>query len=355
MKSPINIYPMSDSAILWVNAKRSAIEVDPPYQREGDVWTLEKRQLLIDSILNGFDLPKLYFHRFARPKDKGTQKGIQFAIIDGRQRLETIWHFVDDKFSLADDFKFFEDTKVKAGGLTYSDLAKEYPSLKMRFDAKTLPVVIVETDDLDLIEEMFSRLNEAVPLNAAEKRNALGGPMAKAIRDVAEHKFFQECIAFSNKRYQHREAAVKFLYLEREGTIIDTKKVYLDRFVRDYRGKSSKSVQHLVRKVSEVLDQMSTIFGQEDKLLRSQGMVIIYFLIFKNCSGERWFAKLSRKTLLQFDQLRAKNREAAEEDISEAKYDLLEFDRMSVQGTNDALSLNFRFETMRDHLKSLVS
>src|SRR3982074_1614884 len=167
MKSPINIYPMSDSAILWINAKRSAIEVAPPYQREGDVWTPEKRELLIDSILNGFDLPKLYFHRFAKPKDKGAQKAIQFAIIDGRQRLETIWHFVDDKFPLADDFKFFEDPKVKAGGLTYSDLAKEYPSLKMRFDAKTLPVMVVETDDLDLIEEMFSRLNEAVPLNAA--------------------------------------------------------------------------------------------------------------------------------------------------------------------------------------------
>ena len=354
MKSPINIYPMSDSAILWINAKRSAIEVDPPYQREGDVWTPEKRELLIDSILNGFDLPKLYFHRFAKPKDKGNQKAIQYAIIDGRQRLETIWHFVDDKFPLAGDFRFYEDPKVKAGGLTYSDLAKEYPSLKMRFDARTLPIMVVETEDLDLIEEMFSRLNEAVPLNAAEKRNAFGGPMAKAIRDVAEHGFFKSCVAFSNKRYQHRETAVKFLYLEREGTIADTKKVYLDRFVRDYRGKPSRSVQNLVRKVAEVLDQMKTIFGQEDKLLRSQSMVAIYFLIFENCSGEKWFSKLSRKTLIEFDELRAKNREAAEEDITKATYDLLEFDRMSVQGTNDGPSLRYRFDTMRKHLKELV-
>jgi hypothetical protein len=354
MNSPINIYPMSDSAILWINAKRDAIEVDPPYQREGEVWTLEKRQLLIDSILNGFDLPKLYFHRFDKPREKGSRKAIQFAIIDGRQRLESIWHFVEDKFSLADDFKFYEDSKVRAGGLTYSDLAKEYPSLKMRFDAKTLPVMVVETEDLDLIEEMFSRLNEAVPLNAAEKRNAFGGPMAKAIREVAEHGFFKSCVAFSNKRYQHREVAVKFLYLVRQGTIADTKKVYLDRFVKDYKGKSSRSVQHLVKKVEVVLDQMTTIFGKEDKLLRSQGMIVIYFLIFENCSGEKWFGKLSRKTLLEFDELRAKNREAAEVDITQATYDLLEFDRMSVQGTNDTPSLKFRFETMRDHLKQLV-
>jgi hypothetical protein len=345
---------MSDSAILWINSKRSAIEVDPPYQREGEVWTSEKRQLLIDSILNGFDLPKLYFHRFAKPKDKGPQKGIEYAIIDGRQRLETIWHFVDDQFPLAGDFKFYEDPRVKAAGLTYSDLAKEYPSLKMRFDARTLPIMVVETDDLDLIEEMFSRLNEAVPLNAAEKRNAFGGPMAKAIRDVAEHGFFTSSVAFSDKRYQHREVAVKFLYLERENTIPDTKKVYLDRFVRDYKGKPSKAVQPLIKRVKQVLDEMRTVFGHDDKLLRSQSMAVIYFLIFKKCGAEKWFAKLSRKTLLDFDELRLRNREAAEADITKATYDLLEFDRMSVQGTNDALSLKFRFETMRDHLKELV-
>jgi hypothetical protein len=346
---------MSDSAILWINAKRNAIEVDPSYQREGDVWTHEKRQLLIDSIRNGFDLPKLYFHRFAKPKDKGTQRAIEYAIIDGRQRLETIWHFVDDKFPLADDFKFYEESKVKAGGLTYSDLAKEYPALKMRFDARTLPIMVVETDDLDLIEEMFSRLNEAVPLNAAEKRNAFGGPMAKAIRDVAEHSFFESCVAFSDKRYQHREVAVKFLYLERETNIVDTKKVYLDRFVRDYKGKSSRSVQSLVKAVEQVLERMSKVFGQDDKLLRSQSMAVIYFLIFKNCNTDKWFTKLSRKTLLQFDELRSKNRESAEDDITEAKYDLLEFDRMSVQGTNDALSVKYRFDTMREYLRQLVS
>jgi len=48
------------------------------------------------------------------------------------------------------------------------------------------------------------------------------------------------------------------------------------------------------------------------------------------------------------------DREAAEEDITKATYDLLEFDRMSVQGTNDGPSLRYRFDTMRKHLKELV-
>ena len=49
----------------------------------------------------------------------------------------------------------------------------------------------IETNENDLIEELFSRLNEAVPLNAPEKRNAFGGVVAKSIRDLAKHSFFK--------------------------------------------------------------------------------------------------------------------------------------------------------------------
>ncbi len=86
--------------------------------------------------------------------------------------------------------------------------------------------MVVETDDLDLIEEMFSRLNEAVPLNAAEKRNAFGGPMAKAIRDVAEHQFFNSLVAFSNRRYQHRETQLSSFTLNGR-TKLQTRKRYI--------------------------------------------------------------------------------------------------------------------------------
>ena len=45
-------------AYLW----RSAIQEKPPYQRESSVWSLEKQQLFIDSLLNGYDVPKIYLH-----------------------------------------------------------------------------------------------------------------------------------------------------------------------------------------------------------------------------------------------------------------------------------------------------
>ncbi|MEM8488850.1 MAG: DUF262 domain-containing protein, partial [Bacteroidota bacterium] len=180
---------MQNSTILRVNSERDDIDVNPYYQRKGEVWTLQKKQLLIDSIINDYDIPKLYFHKLNGNHTSGGN--FDFSIIDGKQRLEAIWGFIDGRFSISDDFVYLADKAIDAKGMTYSELASRYPKIKIRFDSYILPIILVETDDIDLIEDMFSRLNEAVPLNAAEKRNALGGPMAKAIRQVADTSFFK--------------------------------------------------------------------------------------------------------------------------------------------------------------------
>ena len=36
---------------------RSRVFLDPEYQRQGEVWNTYKKQLLIDSLINGFDIP----------------------------------------------------------------------------------------------------------------------------------------------------------------------------------------------------------------------------------------------------------------------------------------------------------
>src|SRR5882762_8317117 len=75
-------------------------ELQPSYQRQSDVWGEEKRQLFIDSLLNGYDVPKLYFHRLPRAKTPAPV----FAIVDGKQRLEAIRAFLKNEFALSQDF-----------------------------------------------------------------------------------------------------------------------------------------------------------------------------------------------------------------------------------------------------------
>ena len=76
-------------------------------------------------------------------------------------------------------------------------------SHKEHFKGQKLSVVLIQKASEEDIEELFSRLNNGEPLNAAEKRNAMGGDMCVLIRDVAKHDFFKKHLSVSNKRYQH--------------------------------------------------------------------------------------------------------------------------------------------------------
>lgn len=333
-------YPMRNSTILRVTSEIDSIDMSPEYQRRGDIWTPDKRELFIDSIINDYDIPKLYFYVLS----KGEKN--QYAIIDGRQRIETILSFSRGKFALSKDFKYLAEPSLRLGGLTYQDLVKKYNKIAIRFDSYVLPVICVETDDMELIEDMFSRLNEAVPLNAAEKRNALGGPMVRTITEVSNHGFFQRKVSFTNKRYQHREVSARLLFIEDSildnKRLYDTKKPYLDNMVRKYKQNKKLSPGNIESKVETVLDIMLGIFTDKDPLLRSQSIVPVYYLLIKTAYEQGKANVIMRSKLVEFRDEVERNRAIAEEDITKADFELLDFDRMSVQGTNDAVSISER-------------
>jgi len=346
--SYIETFPVQHSTIMRIYSEKDEILLNPDYQRMGGVWTLEKKQLLMDSILNDYDIPKIYLHAFSREQRKAG--GFAYAVIDGRQRLEAIWQFIEGKFTLSDDFVYQEDESLRLARLGYSDIASSYPKIKIKFDSFVLPVVGVDTDDQELIEDMFSRLNEAVPLNAAEKRNALGGELVSAIRDVASHEFFSRCVAFGNKRYQHREVAARFILIEENirtlGKIIDTKKEYLDAMARNYRAGKTVLVDDVKKTVSSTLDYMASLFVEKDELLRAQGNMVLYYLLSKSAVQNGATAQLSRERLYAFrDQVRD-NRIRAEENYADASFELLEFDRLSQQGTNDSSNIRERLSVI---------
>ena len=147
------------------------VKLDPPYQREAGIWNNEKKTRLIDSIFNKYDIPKFYFH------DIQSAGGQEFwSVIDGKQRLTTIWGFMNNEFCLTNIFQFNDDTLInppKVGDF-YQDLSEEF---KDKFKETQLDFVYVSYAEENDIEEIFERLNNGSSLNGAEKRRAIGGEM----------------------------------------------------------------------------------------------------------------------------------------------------------------------------------
>ena len=348
------ITELRGSTIWNLYRMRDRIQLDPDYQRLSDVWTLYKRQFLIDTVLNDFDIPKLYLHKFREPLRKGG-KSYDYAIIDGKQRLETLWSFIDGKIALSDDFEYFKDSNVGAASMKYTELGQAHPDLKAQFDGFQLTAVCVETDDIEMIEEMFSRLNESAPLTAPEKRNAYGGPLPVAIRKLATEPFFERAVPFPNKRYRHFDLATKFLYAEHLDKVVDTKKAYLDKFVESFAGQPRTKMPPFFRRTQEIVIRMAGVFAQPDPLLRQVGMIMLYYHLFRIAQRQGWAQEVTRKRLVDFDKARETNRRKAEQDITKANYDLIEFDRYA-QSPNDGYAIKFRLKVLlREVFKRAVS
>lgn len=86
--------------------------IDPPYQR-GDVWGPIRRVNLIRSIIQHIPIPSIIINDRMRAEWK---KSIQYAVIDGKQRITTILMFFDDQLSVPGEW-FGMD-----GMVTYSQL-----------------------------------------------------------------------------------------------------------------------------------------------------------------------------------------------------------------------------------------
>jgi len=350
--------PLRANNVLQLFRWREEINLDPPYQRLS-VWDQYQRQTFIDSVLNNFDIPKLYFHEVRTSEGQNTK--YRYAVIDGKQRLLALWDFMSNKLPLADKFDFFDDPTIKAGGLTYDELMTQTPRLRARYDDFDVPVTVVRTEDENFIDDLFARLNIQVSLSAAERRNALGGPLPLLIRRVGLSPFVREHLSIDNSRLQHFDMAAKFLYLTYAGDVASTKKTNLDNFVTSFRqfreeGRpeaSRDNLEDLYNRTLSMLEDMQSFFVKRDWLLGSTGRITLYFHIFRKCAQLGRQIPFTHRMLEEFNErvtyARKKSQRRAtgsDEELTDLEQTLIEFDREK-QTPNDGGAMKRQYALLR--------
>lgn len=326
--------------VYWMRRERNLVNMEPSYQREGGVWSLERKQLFMDSAINSFDIPKIYLHVTSQDRT-----GFKWAVVDGKQRMGTILSFLEGGFALGSDFRYSGHRTCPVppeGGQKFADF---HEAARELLGETSLDFVEVRTDDEDEIEELFSRLNNGERLNAAELRNAMHGNVPPLIRELAKDDFFTRKLKFPNKRYSHLEVACKLLYLEHfhgksnVELVVDLKKRQLDKFVEDYKNITPDEANKLLNRTRSVLRKISPIFDDKDEELGKQSFPQITYLFTKYVLDKYGAEDLKQRIksfLREFRLQRVANNQLDEE---RRDSELTEFGRLSQQGTNDASSM----------------
>jgi hypothetical protein len=246
-----------------VRMREPKVDPRPPYQR-GPVWSKSKKQLLMDSILRRYDIPKIYLRAVDNPPYK-------YEVIDGQQRLRAIWEFCQDKFPLPGDCDAVRGHEVASKSFNElpNDLVDEFQSYELSF-------VILEDVTEEEVEEMFTRLNNGETLTAAEKRNAMPGVMRDFVRELTLHPLFGK-VSFKNTRYAFDQVCAQMTCLELAGGPTDTKAKDLKKMYEDYV-KFDKNGP-VAKKIKRVLNFLDTAFTEKTPELRKQNVVSLFLLV----------------------------------------------------------------------------
>ena len=231
---------------------RSKINLNPVWQR-GPAWKLPRQVLLIDSILRGMDIPKVYLRRLP------ARGPYQYDAVDGQQRLRAIWEFRAGGLALVHPDALPEIDGHPVNGLTFDDL---HADLQTRFNNFVVSVAEIVKANNDEITNLFSRLQMGVSLNPAELRNAIVGPMRHVIDAMAtSHEFFLNS-RIPDARYKRQDYVTHAFAMAAYRGHQDIKAADLKKMVRDFGPSETDRILELSARVGDALNVLAEINTQ---------------------------------------------------------------------------------------------
>lgn len=231
--------------------RRDRYEI-PDWQRE-EVWDIERKQCLIDSILRGWKLPKFYFVK---------SSGDEYEVVDGQQRLSAIFEFCSNELSLS------AESAKRFGGSLYRDLAQkvadQFDDLEIEYDA-------IEEATEEEQKEFFQRVQAGLPLTSSEKLNAVHSKLRDYCRAISKHAFFKDTVAITDTRYSHFDIAAKVATVEVEGLETGLRFEDIKKVFESQRNFSATSA--VAKRIRAALDLLHNAFKDNGEALRTRTVV----------------------------------------------------------------------------------
>ncbi len=253
--------------------KEEEVILNPEFQREyrwdsadeGDSnkedYKKNKRSRLIESLLLNIPLPVIYLAE--------TNKSQEYEVIDGQQRLQTLFDFLDDEFSL-DNLAIRDDLN----GKKFSELDEED---KAKINKRVLRTIVILNDsDPDIKYEVFERLNlGSIPLTPQEIRNnTFRGSFNNLLKELANNTDYREMLNFqiskNSKDMSYEEMALRFFayYETNLEKKIDDKKynelnIFLTAYMKLYQNIDELKKQKFKELFLNTLKKVKEFLGQD--------------------------------------------------------------------------------------------
>ena len=222
-------------ATLWEFKSLGKINLNPKYQRSSNVWNIEKQSFLIDSVVKNFPIPPVFLHEFIDQKTGKTK----YDVIDGKQRLTSIFKFIEGNLALPSDSSEDGYCTDDINATTFRDWStKHLDDVKREFWQYQINIVFIDSEEEETINDVFDRLNRnGEPLSAQEFRNAMYSryDLYKVLASLPKiHPFDKILTRLDANRFEDIEFCSELFFSIVEGKVVDSNRKQLDDLYKKY-------------------------------------------------------------------------------------------------------------------------
>lgn len=185
------------------------LQLSAEFQRNA-IWSRPAKAYLVDTILTENPIPVLYFQKGISAQTNR----VEYTVVDGQQRLNAIFQFMDNRFSLTESDPASTWSRRRWKTLDESD--------KLRFLSYDLVIQELAGYNSTSIRDMFRRMNRyVVALNPQERRHALeDGVFKSLVEEIGAWPFWRSFGVVSEQgkaRMKNDELVAELLILLNEG------------------------------------------------------------------------------------------------------------------------------------------
>jgi hypothetical protein len=326
---------VEDWSIEKLDKERTRITF-PEYQREKRLWPNEKKSVLIDSVLRDIDIPKLYFNEL---RDQNIE------VVDGQQRLWSVWDFLDDEFPYMNDGR----------RQFYSELTA---AEKQRLKQYKFQITMFREADDDYLRELFVRLQLGLLLNAGEKLHATKGKMKSFIfSTLVSHQFILH-LGIPKRRYAREtlcaQICINSFSRAKLREFSRTRYDDLLHFFTEYadpRGPDLALFTAQSAKIASTLDQLWKCLGEDARQLRNRSYILsIYLFVEELVAQSGDLSKRECKSFADFvAQLWKRLKEEMRLGVDRKNRELYSFETLLSSAPGEEYQIKRRHERLADY------
>ncbi len=169
---------------LYSQFRSGTLVVNRRYQRKL-VWSVDEKQLFVESLQKQLPVPLILV------AERATDSGVRLEIIDGLQRLDAVFGFINNTFPVANAYFDLATLAESKDALDAGKLIQKEPKLAretcIRIAGYSLPLSVYRAATDDEVDEVFRRINSGGRHLSRQDLRQAGSTsnFANLVRDLA--------------------------------------------------------------------------------------------------------------------------------------------------------------------------